>query len=104
MSEQPIQNERAPWALPGMICGIVGVVTCWLAVSGLILGIIAIVFFVKANHAIKQSDGKLEGKGMAIAGLVCGIVATVFGFFYAIYYAFAGFLVGSIFSSGALFK
>jgi hypothetical protein len=103
MSEQQVPKERASGALPSMVCGIVGVATCWLAISGLILGIIAIVFSVKANRRIKENS-QLEGKGMAIAGLVCGIVAAAFGFFYLLYYIFWGAMFGAILSGGGLFK
>jgi Domain of unknown function (DUF4190) len=103
MSEQQIPRERASGALPSMVCGIVGVATCWLAISGLILGIIAIVFSVKANRRIKENS-ELEGKGMAIAGLVCGIVATVFGFFYLLYYLFWGALFSAIFAGSGLLR
>jgi hypothetical protein len=103
MSEQQIPGEKAPGALPSMVCGIIGVATCWLAISGLILGVIAIVFSVKATRRIKENSS-LEGKGMAIAGLVCGIVAAVFGFFYLLYYIFWGALFTTILHSGGLFK
>jgi hypothetical protein len=103
MSEQQISGERAPGALPSMVCGIVGVATCWLAISGLILGVIAIVFSVKANRRIKENS-KLEGKGMATAGLVCGIIAAAFGFFYLLYYIFWGAMFGAILSGSSFFK
>lgn len=103
-NQNMVEPERAEGALPSMVCGIVGVVTSCLPLTGIILGTIAIVMYVKANRRILASGGKLGGKGMAIAGLVCGIVAAVFGFIYLIYYIIYGVVLGALFSSGALFK
>jgi hypothetical protein len=93
-------QERAQGALPGMVCGIVGAATACIPFSGIVLGIIAIVFYVKANRRIMESGGKLGGKGMAIAGLVCGIVAIFFGVIYLIYWLVYGLIIGAIIGSG----
>jgi hypothetical protein len=88
------QPETAGGAIPSMVCGIVGIVTCCLPVVPIVLGIIAIVLSVKVNRRIKESQGALGGKGMAVAGLVCGIIAIVFGLFYLLYYIILGGVLG----------
>jgi hypothetical protein len=102
---EPVQNqpERADGAVASMVCGIVGVVTSCVPAAGIVLGIVAIILYTKVNKRIIESKGKLEGKGMAIAGLVCGIVAVVFGVFYLIYWIVYGLVLGALFT-GALFK
>jgi hypothetical protein len=99
MTQNTLQ-ENAPGALPGMVCGIVGAATTCVPFSGIVLGIIAIVFYVKANRRITESRGKLGGKGMATAGLICGIVAVFFGVMYLIYWLVYGLIIGALISSG----
>jgi hypothetical protein len=86
MGNQNTTPEAAPGAIPSMVCGIIALVTFCLPLAPVALGIIAIVFCVKANKRIKESDGALGGKGMAIAGLVTGIIGLALGFFYQIAY------------------
>ncbi len=43
-----------------------------------ILGITAIVLGTKARNEIDASNGQLNGRGMATAGMVLGIIATIF--------------------------
>lgn len=74
-----------------MVLGIIGCVLSfisiffagWLSFIGLVLGILAVVFAVKA----KKSSGQLNGMG--IAGLVTGIIAIVLGAICAIVYIVA---------------
>ena len=58
-------------AIAAMVMGICGLVIC-----PLILSIPAIVFGAIAMRDIDRNPERLDGKGMAIAGLVTGIVGT----------------------------
>ena len=67
------------FSLAAIICGVAGVVMIFLpvplivALLGLVLGILAIVF---ASIGMKKAKATGTGRGLAIAGLVTGIVAT----------------------------
>ena len=77
--------------IAAMVLGIVGCVLSfisiffagWLSFIGLVLGILAVVFAVKA----KKDSGSLSGMG--IAGLITGIIAIVLGAICAILYIIA---------------
>src|SRR4051812_5197427 len=58
----------------GFVCGLVGLVLCWVPWVGLLLGLVGI-----ALSAVGISQGKKKGAstGLAIAGLVCGIIALI---------------------------
>jgi hypothetical protein len=58
--ETTVKTSRM--AIASLICGILGFL-CFPAVAGLVLGIIALVL-------IGRSEGRLKGKGIAIAGIV----------------------------------
>lgn len=58
-------------AVASLVLGICG---WFIPFGGYVLDILAIIFGAQAWVAIKRSDGKLSGEGMAIAGLVLGIV------------------------------
>lgn len=64
VSEPPKKGGKG-LAIAALICGILGLVTCWVPFVGLILTIIGVVLGIIA--LVKKSS-----KGMAIAGLVCG--------------------------------
>ena len=75
-NQQPQQSNGM--AIAALVCGIVGVVGCFLgyfAFVSLALSVVGIVLGVKGMK-VAQTTGK--GKGLAIAGLVCGIVGAVF--------------------------
>jgi hypothetical protein len=63
-------------ATAGMICGIGGIVLCWLAFIGLILGLLGIIFGAIGMSKAGRLGG--VGRGTAIAGLVCGILSFFF--------------------------
>jgi Domain of unknown function (DUF4190) len=86
MGNQNTTPETAPGAVPSMVCGIIAVVTFCLPLAPVVLGVLAIVFCVKATKRIKDSGETLGGKGMAIAGLVTGIVGLALGLIYQIVY------------------
>ena len=77
---QPYGYAVAPQApsngigIAGFVCGLVGLVLCWVPWLGLLLGLVGI-----ALSAVGISQGKKKGAstGLAIAGLVCGIIAII---------------------------
>jgi hypothetical protein len=65
----PPRNSRM--ATASMVCGIVGFFTCGLtSPAGLILGVMALLF-------IRDSDGELDGRGSAIAGVILSSITLV---------------------------
>lgn len=58
-------------AITSLVCGILSIVMPFI---GFILGVLAIVFGILSRNEIKRGEGKIEGGGMATAGLVCGII------------------------------
>lgn len=80
--QQPQQTNGM--AIAALVCGIVGVVGCFLgyfAFVSLALSIVGIVLGVKGMNVAKSTG---TGKGLAIAGLVCGIVGAAFSLIGAI--------------------
>ncbi len=62
-------SERATWAV---ILGVGSIFCC-----GLFTGIPAIVLGISARRQVRESGGRLEGDGLAVAGIVTGIVGTL---------------------------
>jgi hypothetical protein len=60
--------------IAGFVCGLVGLVLCWVPWLGLLLALVGI-----ALSAVGISQGKKKGAsiGLPIAGLVCGIIAVI---------------------------
>ncbi len=80
--QQPKQTNGM--AIAALVCGIVGVVGCFLgyfAFVSLALSVVGIVLGVKGMNVAKTTGA---GKGLAIAGLVCGIVGAAFSLIGAI--------------------
>lgn len=65
--------QKNGMATAGMICGIVGIVGCWLFFLGPIAGLLGIIFGAIGLGRAGKMNG--VGRGAAITGLVCGIVA-----------------------------
>ena len=65
-----VPEKRNGLAVASLVCGIVGIVGCFL----LVLPVLAVVFGHVALSQIKRSAGRQTGRGQAIAGLVCGYV------------------------------
>jgi hypothetical protein len=59
-------TQRSGLAVTGFVCGLVGLVFCWIPLFGLALAILGIVFGVLGRR-----------HGLGIAGLVLGIIATI---------------------------
>ncbi|MEI3613857.1 DUF4190 domain-containing protein [Pseudogracilibacillus sp. SO30301A] len=79
-------------AIIALVLGILSLVIPWL---GLILGIIGIVFYVKAKKALNVSQEK--GSGIALAGLICSIIGILLQLFVII--AFVAFMFLAVSSS-----
>jgi hypothetical protein len=56
-----------------MVCGIIGIILCWVPIVGLVLGIVATVLGSKRNSL------PADKRGMATAGFVLGIITLVIG-------------------------
>jgi len=69
-----MEHRTSGKAVASLVCGILSNL---MPVIGIALGIIGIVFGIRAKKEIQQSNGTLTGDGMAIAGFVCGIVGIV---------------------------
>lgn len=90
VSEQPAQPaQQVPYSQPAaavtaepgqssgvgigaLICGIIGLVLCWVPIVGLILSIVAVVLGGKGKRTLPE--GK---KGMALAGFILGIIGLI---------------------------
>jgi hypothetical protein len=62
-----------------MVCGIVGLVFCWVPFFGFILSLLGCVMGAVQLAKIKKSPESYGGKGQAIVGLVCGIIGLAIG-------------------------
>ena len=75
-TSQPQFSEPAKTsglAIASIICGALGLVFCILASPvGLILGIMA-------KNQIKKSEGRIQGSGLATAGIIVSCVTFIFG-------------------------
>jgi|Deesub1362A_J573_1020465.scaffolds.fasta_scaffold16261_2 uncharacterized membrane protein len=72
-----MENKYSGKAIASLVLGIVGVWWCITGVVGVVCGVLAVIFSVKAREEIKEKH--LKGEGMSIAGLVCGIIGIVGG-------------------------
>lgn len=90
MYAQPPRN--APSAVASMVLGIVGIFPFYFL--GWLLGTLAVFFGVKAKRQIRQSGGRLQGDGMATAGIVTGAIGIAFGVlavaFFVVVFVLAG--------------
>ena len=67
-AQQP-QGGAKGMSIAAMVCGIIGLVLCWIPFVGLIINAMAIIFYILSR--------KETPNGMATAGLVCGIIGLV---------------------------
>jgi hypothetical protein len=64
-------------AIASLVLGIVSLpLTCGCCGTGIVAAILAIVFGHIARGQIRRSEGRLNGKGMAVAGLVIGYASV----------------------------
>ena len=82
-------------AIASMVLGIVSIVLGCIPFVGIICGTIAIVLYAKFISDFSASGERLQGKGLAIAGLVCGIIGAAIGVLYGIYWLVVGVFLGS---------
>ncbi len=66
----PSAPRLGTWALVSMICGAVSIAT-----FQSVLAILAIIFGFIGLNEVKKSQGTIEGRGFAIAGIVTGFVS-----------------------------
>lgn len=83
----PPAPRLGTWALVSMICGAVSIVT-----FQSVLAVLAVVFGFIGLNEIKKSQGTVEGRGFAIAGIVTGFIsiglAILFIALYILYFVF----------------
>lgn len=73
-----VKNDN--FAVTSMILGIISVIFDLIPginFLGIILAVLAIIFAVIGKNKIRNSNGELDGNGMATAGLVLGIISVV---------------------------
>lgn len=78
-------------AIASLVLGIISIPLSLIPFIGIILGILAIYYYRRADTLMKAQPSKYSGRGMAIAGLVTGIVglasSTLYLFIWLIYIA-----------------
>ena len=65
-------------ATAALVTGITSLLLSWCCGLGL-AGIVAVVLGAKARREIRESGGRQQGDGLALAGIVIGAVAAVLG-------------------------
>ncbi len=75
----PVQGDKRGMAVASLVCGILGLILCWVPFAGLIINAMAIIFFILA-----RKDGPNAQSGMATAGFVCGIIGFIVALFVTI--------------------
>jgi hypothetical protein len=71
------QEQGNGLAVAGMVLGIIGLVFCWVPVLGWILALLGLIFGAVGNGKANKIGGK--GKGMALAGLIMGVLGLIIG-------------------------
>ncbi|HEY7339927.1 MAG TPA: DUF4190 domain-containing protein [Ktedonobacterales bacterium] len=66
----PPAPRLGTWALVSMICGAVSIAT-----FQSVLAILAVIFGFIGLNEVKKSQGTVEGRGFAIAGIVTGFIS-----------------------------
>lgn len=72
----PLPRQTCGLAIASLVLGIVSVPTICCCGVGLVAAILAVVFGHVAMNQIRRSEGRLNGKGMAVAGLVIGYASV----------------------------
>jgi hypothetical protein len=68
----PVPTQTDSGARNAVIVGVIGLLVC-----GIILGLTAIVLGTQARRRIRESNGRLGGDGLALAGVILGCVDIV---------------------------
>lgn len=83
----PPAPRLGTWALVSMICGAISVVT-----FQSVLAILAVIFGFIGLNEVKKSQGTVEGRGFAVAGIVTGFISIgltiLFIALYILYFVF----------------
>ncbi len=80
-------------AIASMVCGILGLLTCFVYIPG-VCGLAAVICGHLGMNSIRSSPYPLDGRGMCIAGLITGYIAItlqvfmILGFFFVFHRAF----------------
>ena len=77
--KRQVQGDKRGMAVASLVCGILGLILCWVPFAGLIINAMAIIFFILA-----RKDGPNAQSGMATAGFVCGIIGFIVALFVTI--------------------
>ncbi len=93
MEEMRVDKEIPGMAIASLVCGILAII---LPFVDIVLGVIAIVFGVKARRMTKEKGERYAGEAMALAGLICGIIGigTAFLWFFWFFFVIIGLLGG----------
>ncbi len=70
----PAQRLGSGLAVTALVLGIIALVTSWTVIGGVVLGLAALIFGIVALRKVKARTG--TGKGMAIAGIVTGVLGA----------------------------
>jgi Domain of unknown function (DUF4190) len=88
----PPAPRLGTWALVSMICGAVSIATFQIVVA-----ILAIIFGFIGLNEVKKSQGMVEGRGMAIAGIVTGFISIGIAIlFIALYIVYIIILISTV--------
>lgn len=91
-------------AIASMVLGIISIPTSFIPLVGFVLGILAIIFYRKANKLIQENPTAYGGHGMAVAGLVTGIIGLFFSVIYIFYWIFLFSFFGSVIQNGMMYQ
>lgn len=94
--QAPVQAKSSTLALVGFFMALACLVLVWIptiSILGWLLNLTAFILCIVANSQIKNSQGRLTGKGFAVAGIV--ITSILFGIF-VLLLILAGALIGSV--------
>lgn len=83
-----INNQDNGIAIAGMIVGIISLITCWVPIIPVVLGILGLVFGIKGYNASKTFSD-FRGRGPGIAGMICGSIGLIISLFYTVIWIFA---------------
>jgi len=73
----PQARQTSGLAVASLVLGIVSLpMTCGCCGTGIVTAILAVVFGHLAMGKIRRSQGRLDGTGMAVAGLVIGYASV----------------------------
>lgn len=92
-SSESDQSQSSGSGVGAMVCGIIGLVLCWVPIIGLILSIVALALGAKGRKTLP-----LDKRGMATAGFVMGIIGMVIGIIYIVALVVIAIIAGTMFS------